>query len=154
MLRRFLLPGLLALTLAASPLATAPARADAQDAALALLGIAAMVAIANELDDDGVKRNDHYRRDYYRRDDRRDDHAKYRYRHGNRFALPARCVVQMESRHGAREVVLSHCLKRTGNKYRALPEYCSAPRASRLLGRKAYRLNCLRREGYHVARGY
>jgi len=145
MIAKTLTAGLLALTLAASPLATAPARADAEDAALALLGIAAMVAIANELDDGTVRRNDHYGRD---------DYPKYRYRHGNRFALPARCVVQMDSRHGARKVVLSHCLKRTGKKFRALPEYCSAPRASRVLGRKAYRLNCLRREGYHVARRY
>lgn len=147
MITKTLTAGLLALTLAASPLAAVPARADAEDAALALLGIAAVVAIANELDNGTVKRNDHYRRDGYRRD----DHAKYRYRHRDRFALPARCVVKTEARHGSQKVVLSHCLKRTGQ-HRALPGQCSARRASRLLGSKAYRLNCLRREGYHVAR--
>jgi hypothetical protein len=136
--------GLLALTLAASPLAAVPARADAEDAALALLGLAAVVAIANELDDGSVKRNDRYRRD---------ERATYRYRHRDRFALAARCVVETEARHGSQKVVLSHCLKRMGQ-HRALPGQCSAPRASRLLGSKAYQLNCLRREGYHVARRY
>ncbi|MGC9369059.1 MAG: hypothetical protein ACP5DX_05915 [Paracoccaceae bacterium] len=126
--------GLLALILAASPMTAAPARADAEDVAITLLGIAALVALANELDDDGRKRKN----------------KRYRHDHSYTESIPGHCVLRLETHRGSRDVVTRQCLKSAGLR-RDLPDYCEAPRASRLLGREAYALDCLRAEGYRVA---
>ncbi|WP_212522971.1 hypothetical protein [Actibacterium sp. MT2.3-13A] len=145
---KFLTAGLVALTLAASPMAATPARADSEDLALALLGLAALAAIANELDDIYVKPK--RGRGHGKHDDRYDRYDRHD-RYGRAPELPARCVLQLDTPRGNREVVMAACLERDGLR-RALPEYCSAPHASRLLGQRAYGLDCLRAEGYRVGR--
>lgn len=140
MTAKTLTAGLFALALAALPLTAAPARADSEDVAATLLGFAALVALADALDDDHAKGG--YSVTY-------DFHARYGYRHSHRFTLPARCVLRLNTYRGTRELVLRHCLNHAG--LRPLPEYCAAPRASRRLGRPVYGLNCLRAEGYRVA---
>lgn len=141
MIAKPLSAGLLALTLAVSPMTAAPARADVEDVAVTLLGLAALVALVNELDDDGRKKKS-------KRDRDRDRH---RYSYSN--TIPGHCVLRLDTHRGTRDVVTSHCLKSAGMR-RDLPDYCEAPRASRLLGRETYGLDCLRAEGYRVADRY
>jgi len=139
MIAKPLTAGLLAFTLAVSPMAAAPARADAEDVAVTLLGLAALVALAKELDDGGRKKKSKRDRD------------RYRYSYSN--TIPGHCVLRLDTHRGTRDVVTSHCVKSAGMR-RDLPDYCEAPRASRLLGRETYGLDCLRAEGYRVADRY
>ena len=145
MIAKPLTAGLLALTLAVSPMAAAPARADAEDVAVTLLGLAALMALANELDDDGRKKKSKRDRDRDR------DRDRHRYSYSN--TIPGHCVLRLDTHRGTRDVVTRHCLNSAGLR-RDLPDYCEAPRASRLLGRETYGLDCLRAEGYRVADRY
>ena len=148
-LRKQMTAGLLALSIAL-PLglaAPAPARAANEGEVIgAVLGIAALIALANELDDDDRKRN---RGPAYSRPRDRDHWDRPSYRHG-RKTLPRECIRRVETRNGPRRFLGKGCARREGY-HRPLPQACKAHRASNRTGRSIYRVGCLRNRGYRFA---
>ncbi|HKK85131.1 MAG TPA: hypothetical protein VJ942_06370 [Roseovarius sp.] len=153
--------------MAVTGLSAAPARADAEDAAKIIAGVAALAilgaAIADAKDDkDHVARN----RGHLRHDNRRHGRAhNWNNRHrGNKHArplpqrvqrklLPGACRIEARARNGQRLRGFGrHCLKRNYGYANSLPRACE----SRVRGRHGklrtvYRGRCLYRHGYREA---
>jgi hypothetical protein len=167
---------IMAASLAVTGLSAAPARADAEDAAKVIAGVAALAilgaAIADAKDDkDRVTRNrGHLRHDNRHRGqgkkwDHRHGRDKWGKRHRNnnharplpqrvkRKLLPGVCRTEVRVRGGHRLRGFGrHCLKRTYGYANSLPRACK----TRVRGRHGklrtiYRGRCLYRHGYREA---
>jgi Ni/Co efflux regulator RcnB len=158
---------IVASAMAVTGLSAAPARADVEDAAKVIVGVAALAilgaAIADAKDDkDRVTRN----RGHLRHDDRhRGNRHKWDNRHrGNKHArplpkrvqrklLPGVCRIDVRARNGQRLSGFGRrCLKRNYGYANSLPRACE----SRVRGRHGhlrtmYRGRCLHRHGYREA---
>ncbi|WP_132541303.1 hypothetical protein [Rhodovulum euryhalinum] len=139
MTRRLIAP-LLAAALALTPMAAAPARADGEDIAKALLGAVVLYGIAEGLDSRDRKDN---RRVEQRHDDRRGWQDAHRGR-----TIPAQCIRTVQSRNGTRQFVPEACLRREG--VRRLPDHCAVSISGPRRERDVYGLRCLQQSGFRV----
>lgn len=132
--------GLTALSLSFSPLAATPALAgDAEDVVQALVGVAALLVIADHLDGDNNKRK------------KNSAHVQKTYKpHHHRAVLPQQCLRVVSVNGHTRHVVVDRCLNRNGY-HRALPGACRMPKVSRHFNSPSYRVGCLSDHGYRVA---
>ncbi len=155
------------IAMAASLTAPATARADGDDIAKAIVGIAAIAIIAKAIDD----RND---RDNFttvgsrrlgsvnqfdgrsvidgrirRLDSRRGPKARRGYK---KQALPRTCLRVVETSRGDRLVYGSRCLNRNFRFAAKLPGNCETAVRTRRGFRTVYGARCLRRDGWKVAR--
>ena len=154
------------LAVAAGLVAPAPARADNDDLAKAILGIAAIAIIANAIDDrndrkasstlragrlGSVDRYDRYRDDdgIYRHGKRRGPKARRGYK---KHALPRSCLREVETRRGDRLFYGSRCLNRNFRFASKLPDHCETLVRTRRGFRSFFAARCLRRDGWRVAR--
>lgn len=156
---------ILAGALAVTGFTAAPARADAEDIAKALAGIAALAIIAKAIDDDKdrkakkkhhVTRQDHVRIDPV--------HPRAQRHHGYDIApkplpqrvarkqLPAQCLVRVDSRDGVRRAFGERCLQRNYRHANRLPHNCAINVRGRNHDRTLYEARCLRSYGYSLAR--
>ena len=158
---------ILAASMAVTGLSAAPARADAEDAAQVIAGVAAIAilgaAIAKSKDDnDHVTRN----RGHIRHDNRhRGRGQQWNNRHrGNKHARPLPNRVQRKLLPGSCQITARagngqhlrgfgrHCLTRNYGYTNSLPRACETRvRARNGAPRTIYRGRCLQQHGYSVA---
>ncbi|SDO07261.1 hypothetical protein SAMN05216196_103263 [Lutimaribacter pacificus] len=147
---------ILAGALAVTGLTAAPARADGNDVAKALAGIAAVAIIAKALDDD---RKDKARRHaparaHSVRPDRHRGHVAPRPlpHRVARKQLPGHCMVRVQTRHGVQNAFGQNCLQRSSRHATRLPRACAMPTRGRGHNRTFYDAGCLRSYGYSMSR--
>lgn len=144
---------------------TTPARADTDDTVRAILGIAALAAIANSVS----KRNNN--------DNTVSNNATYgNANHGDvygslvgpnkapnwsnpnaakRRPLPEKCLRTVRTSNGLRTVYGAHCLSNNYNFADFLPRNCRVNiRVNNNRLRPAYATQCLRRDGWKVQNGH
>ena len=165
---------ILAGALAVTGLTAAPARADAEDVAKALAGIAAVAIIADAVRDNDRDRRRHgivtrshrnhgnaYGNAYRRGHDR--PHVDTRRGHGHiaprplpRRAqvnqLPRRCMVRVTGRNINAQAFAGRCLARNDVNMRRLPDRCEIRMRGQRGGQSYYAAACLRSHGYRAAR--
>lgn len=157
-MKKIILTAVTAAAIAFNPAVTAPAQAaDTKDVLGALLGIAAVAAIANE-----VRKN---------RDDKRTTNRSSQYdpyypggqwdgqrgrHHGHREArvLPGQClrVVDGGRRNDDGIVFPQHCLNQAGVRSRDLPDHCMSRVRSREGRIPVYEARCLADAGWSLPR--
>ena len=142
-----------ALALGGLTLGAAPAAARSNDQTLGwILGLGAAAVLLHELD----KENSKPRvptitqvppRDPWRHDDHRDD-----WRRDSRLEVPNRCLIDVRTGNGHRQVVLGSCAER--EMYRAeLPRACAFDLITNYGRReRVYGRNCLEDRGYRISR--
>lgn len=136
---------------------TAPARADGNDLAKAIAGIAAVAIIAKALDDE--------RKDKARRHAPAKKHSVKPTRHSHGYVaprplpqrvarkqLPGHCMVRVETRRGVQRAFAGQCLQRSYRHADRLPRACAMPTRGRGHNRTFYEAGCLRSYGYSMAR--
>ncbi|QFU09966.1 hypothetical protein PARPLA_00471 [Rhodobacteraceae bacterium THAF1] len=132
----------LGLTLALTPIASAPAQALDRDDAAKILGTLAIVGIATGALNNNGRANVTVQRGQARgfRDHRR-----------TRRALPAQCLRSVDTRRGHIRVFGQRCLQRSGVPTRYLPHACATQVRVGGRHRAAYGARCLRHNGWRVA---
>lgn len=167
---------IIAASLAVTGLSAAPARADAEDAAKVIAGVAALAilgaAIADAKDDNdrvtrnrGHLRNDSRKRGHGKKWDHRRGHDQWDKRHRSnnharplpkrvkRKLLPGACKTEVRVRGGDRLSGFGrHCLQRNYGYANSLPSACKTHvrgRHGKL--RTIYQGRCLYRHGYREA---
>lgn len=151
-MRKGFIATILAIALAVTGASTIQARADADDVAGALLGLAIIAGIAAAIDDDDDKgrvERRYHDSDDYRPYSHRDD---YRDRHYRRHAkvLPVRCQRTFETRRGERIGFARRCLNRHAE-HLELPRHCLREARTDRGWRQFYGKRCLIRDGYRVS---
>lgn len=146
MLRKTLFASALSGALAFAPMTATPAFAapDAEDYAKILLGILAVGAIANALENERERERAVTRRvPLPNEQGHRGGHRRHR-------GLPARCEFEVRTRRGYRDVFGRHCLERAGVRVDRLPEACEFEIRTERGWRTVYGSRCLRDYGYRV----
>lgn len=126
----------------------APARADAEDVAKVILGLAIVAGIASAIDNNNdpapAARHNTYRDQDWSR--------QWNHRGGRRRAIPARCLRPFETRRGTRYGFSERCLDRRA-------EWINPPERCRRRGenRRGHRITfygerCMARLGFRTAR--
>lgn len=152
-MKRTILTAVTAAALALSPMATAPARAaDAHDIIGTILGVAALAAIANELNED--------RSPQYGRSSRRVTYDDGRYgRNGSydrnrRYAqvLPGECLRVLDGGRTDSIVFPERCLNSNGIRTSRLPQRCESTVRTRQGRLDVYHARCLADAGWRLPR--
>ncbi len=153
------------LAIASSLFAPAPASADGDDVAKAIVGIAAIAIIARAIDrrkdrDDLTTVGSRRLGSVDRYDGRRGidgRNRRYDNRHGpkarrgyKKHALPRRCLRVVETSRGDRQVYGARCVNRNFRFASKLPERCETVVRTRRGFRTVYGARCLRRDGWKV----
>jgi hypothetical protein len=142
MIRKFATATVLSAALALAPTAPAVASPDGEDYARVLLGLLAIGAIANALE------NERDREAAARR--RHDPVPQPGWHDGRRRELPARCEFEVRTRHGWTEVFGKRCLEEQGVRVSRLPEACAFDVRTDYGRRSVYGAECLEDYGYRV----
>ena len=146
----------------------APVRAQDNDAAKVLAGLAALAVIGIAID----RRNDRREEEEARQASRvytpapvvrRDDYRHHDNRYGQkkskgkkrsvRYALPSRCLRTFETRRGVRDLYGAGCLRRNNDRLASLPERCERRAFTNRGTRLAYSPRCLSDAGFFRVRG-
>lgn len=154
-----LFTALIAGSIAIAGMTATPARADSEDVAKVIVGIAALSIIAKALDNDDrgyVHRTRPYPdQDYY---DRKHD-KRYKPRpvhkhpgkvHKARKNLPANCVRRHETHRGRLVFLGRQCLKNNYRHFSSLPNSCKVQSNTYKGMRYGYQISCLRHKGYRL----
>jgi len=137
-----LIAGMLALSLAFTGFASAPARAN--DTARLLAGLATLFIITKVIEDN--HRHHHYARTYAPA-----PRHHFRLRTARRSrALPARCLARTWTRNGWVKYYRRGCLRRFGAR-RWYPEACRTSVWTPRGWRTGYKAYCLERRGFRAA---
>ena len=146
-------------TIAAAALAvtgfSAPARADANDAAKIIAGIAALALIAKAIDD----RNDRKaaRQQHYTHRPQPQHHHQPGLKprplphQAARPGLPDHCLFTANTAHGPARVFGARCLQRNYVQANTLPQACAQQAWTDRGQRWVYNAACLRNQGYRLA---
>ena len=130
----------------------APAKAlDGEEVVGVIIGLAALAALSNELNDDKDKAVHQHR---YK------PHGQYRDRqfHGQRTfhrrarVLPDACVRRVETPRGYRNILAARCLERNGIRTARLPDRCERQFYGNRGARYGYGVRCLRNAGFDIGR--
>lgn len=155
-----------AIAIAAVAATTAPARADTQDVAKVLAGLAALAIIGAAINDHNanapqvVTRNPYPKGGYYPRGNYYPQHT-YRPQPVQprpvppavtRYDLPAQCLSNFNLRRGNVQLYRENCLQNNYRHVNALPNACRIDVRTANDVRRAYDPNCLRSRGYRNAR--
>ena len=152
-MRTALISAATAAAIALSPMASAPARAaDADDILGALLGLAVLGVIVNEVNDRNDDRVTTTRRtstvNYGKH------HRGNKYGHNNRRSrvLPSQCLRVFEGRRNDRLVFPERCLNRQGISDAALPNRCERRINARRGPITVYGARCMADAGWRLPR--
>lgn len=149
-MHRHFIAAVATLTVFITSFAAAPARAESDDLAKALAGIAALAIIGKYIHDKNDR--DHFT---HNRQVRRPHVIKPKPlpHRVSRKALPERCIRHIQTRNGnTRRVFGARCLN---NHYRfanQLPRNCARQIETHRGWRSVYGARCLRNNGYQIAR--
>ena len=149
-MHRYFIAAIVTLTVIITGAFAAPARANSDDLAKALAGIAALAIIGKVIHDrnkeDRVTRNfNTYQPQVIR--------PKPLPNRVVRKTLPAQCIRQVDTRHGkTRRVLGARCLERNYRFANRLPRSCARQIETQRGWRWAYGARCLRNNGYQIAR--
>lgn len=154
-MHRFFIAAVSAAALVITGLSAVPARADGNDVARALAGIAALALIAKAIDD---------------RNDRKAARQQHQYRHqplpphhqprlqprplppqAARPGLPEHCLQVADTVNGPIRVFSARCLQRNYSQADRLPRSCAQEVWTDRGYRWAYGAACLRQQGYRLA---
>jgi len=149
---------LIAGSIAIAGMTATPARAESEDVAKVIAGIAALAIIAKALDDDhrgNVHRTrpypdrDHYDRKHH---ERYKPHPVRKHRpHHARKILPSKCVRRHETHRGRVVFLGRHCLKNNYRHFSRLPNACRVKTHTYKGMRYGFQISCLRNRGYRMA---
>ncbi|TNF64746.1 MAG: hypothetical protein EP307_01840 [Rhodobacteraceae bacterium] len=156
-MHRKFIAAVIAATIAITGFAAAPARADGDDVARALAGIAALALIARAID----KRNDERavaRQQHHFQPHKPQYHAPAPIKprplppQVSRKLLPEQCLRTFDGPHGQTHAFGARCLSRNYTFAESLPRQCAEQVWTRQGTGWAYNARCLRRQGYQTAR--
>lgn len=157
---------LVALSVAVSTVATAPAHANSEDVAKVIGGLTALFVIGKAIEsaNDSGKANGHVQRKSsaapayptVKKTHPHKSHITRSPRHpkvSKSFTIPRTCVTKArDSKHRSKTVALENCVMKHRRSARALPNACEV-RVHTSRGRThAYELGCLTNFGYRVSR--
>ena len=155
-MRQALLAAAGALALALGPMTAAPSQAaDTKDILGALLGIAAVAAIANEVrkENEAARRETvQSNRQVWRNDDWRRSEQRHERRNRHARVLPGQCLRVADTRHGDGIVFPERCLNRAGIGAGQLPRRCETRLRTRNGPLDVYRARCLADAGWSLPR--
>lgn len=149
-MHRYFIAAVVSLTVIITGSFAAPARADGDDLARALAGIAALAIIGKAIHD--RNKRDHVTHNYNTYQPRviRPKPLPNRVARKN---LPAQCIRHIETRNGnTRRVLGARCLDRNYRFSNQLPRNCARQVETRRGWRWVYGARCLRNNGYQIAR--
>ncbi|MEM9343339.1 MAG: hypothetical protein AAGA87_09850 [Pseudomonadota bacterium] len=139
-MKKLIATTMIAGALALNPMASAPAQAgDAKDVLGVIVGLAALAAIANEID------NNRDNRARSRVVIRNNNHTRHRSR-----VLPSQCLRTLETDRGFRNVLRARCLERNGVRTARLPDRCERTVQTRRGFGTAFAARCLQRQGFAI----
>ena len=131
---------LIAGAIALNPMASAPAHAgDAKDALGVIIGLAALAAIANEIDNNRTTRHSGATRN-----------AIIIRNHNRARVLPAQCVRRFDTNQGPRNILRARCLERNGIRTARLPDRCERTIQTRRGFGTGFAARCLQRQGFAI----
>ncbi|NSX53376.1 hypothetical protein [Parasulfitobacter algicola] len=142
----------LALIIAVTGVATAPAQADENDIAKIVAGIATIAilgSVINNGDDNGGSKV-YYRYRGYDRDDDDRDYRRPNRRHSKN--LPAKCFRAYQTRDGVRRGFGKRCMEKNYRHVDRLPRFCLTRVRTPDGKRNFFKARCLRKEGYNLGR--
>lgn len=149
-MHRYFIAAVVTCTVVITGAFAAPARADSNDLAKALAGIAALAIIGKAISD--RKDNNHVTHNY---NTHRPQVIQPRPlpNRVSRRSLPAHCIRHVETRHGhTRRVFGARCLDRNYRFAHQLPRNCARQIETHRGWRWVYGARCLRKNGYQIAR--
>lgn len=138
----------------------APARADGDDLAKILAGIAVIAIIGKAIDDRNDRKHGHVSRNskghgqVYAPAPRRHPQAKPRSvpQRFARYDLPGQCLVTLNTgRNGQMRMFGKRCLRSNYQHFHALPQVCAQEIWTERGVRRGYSPRCLRQNGYRIA---
>ena len=142
-MKKLIATTLIAGAMALNPMASAPAQAgDTKDAIGIILGLAALAAIANEIDDNRASRHNRASRNSVII---RNNNQRHRAR-----VLPAQCLRTLETDRGLRNVLRARCLERNGVRTARLPDRCERTIQTRRGFGTGFAARCLQRQGFAI----
>ena len=143
-------------TVAITGFTAAPARADSDDLAKALAGIAALAIVGKIIHDRNEDKRAVTRHNVYKPPHhvQRPHPVKPRPLppQVSRRLLPEQCLRRAEGRHGITRVFGARCLERNYRHVASLPNHCSEQVWTKRGWRWGYNAHCLRQNGYRVNR--
>ena len=165
-MRRVILTAITATAIALSPAATAPAKAaDAHDILGAVLGLAAIAAIASNARASGSTTtraqpthrtyhgNNNRRQPYfYGSNSRRQPYFPTRTQRPKANVLPGQCLRVLDGRKNDGIVFTEPCLRRNGISQKRLPSRCESRLRTREGRLDVYRARCLADAGWTLPR--
>lgn len=127
----------------------APARADADDVAKALAGIAAIAIIGKAISDNNKRKQDHVTRNSHHHNPApRPVPQRF-----SRYDLPGHCLVDLNlGRQGAVRMFSKRCLQQNYRFSHDLPNVCEQRFWTDRGTRRGYSPRCLRESGYRISR--
>ncbi|WP_460273076.1 hypothetical protein [Celeribacter sp. ULVN23_4] len=143
--------GLLALSIATAGFAAAPAKADNNDAALALGGLVTLFVLGKALEDQNKDKNrvvvhdQRYQQQSWQNRDRDRDRSRER-------NIPNQCVFSAKTGGKQRLVAMENCIERNNRAQVRLPRACETRVKTRQGKKDAYDVSCLTNFGYRVER--
>jgi len=159
-MHRYFIAGITAVTLLVTAFNAAPARAQDQDLARLLAGIAALAIVGKAIHDRNERRE--VRKDYFHRDTIvHRDHVQRQNvitlrplpQAVARKVLPRQCLRQVQTRNGdIRRAFGARCLERNYQHSNLLPRNCARQFETQRGTRWMYRAGCLRNNGFQIAR--
>lgn len=155
---------LIAGSIAIAGMTASPARADSEDVAKVIVGIAALSIIAKALEEDGNVAVHHDRSSHWHRHPNGVRH-NHPHQHGHhrtyghtdksyygRKDLPAECVRRHETHRGRVVFLGRQCLKNNFRYFNSLPNRCRVQTQTYKGMRYGYQISCLRDKGYRLVR--
>ncbi|TNJ46295.1 hypothetical protein [Phaeobacter sp. B1627] len=137
---------ILAAAMSVTGFAAGPARADSEDIAKFIAGVAVLGIIGAAIND----HKDNRRRPPHVDPTPRPKPLPPRVR---RYDLPSQCLTSLRVRGQTHRIVGLGCLHRSYDYTRDLPNSCYTELGNREQRRRGYRPNCLRQHGYRLVRG-
>ncbi|MEM9551936.1 MAG: hypothetical protein AAGA05_12220 [Pseudomonadota bacterium] len=133
---------------------TAPARAQGEDVAKIIAGLAALALIARAVekanDDDDDRSDRHVTHNHYNYKRRSTPNPRPLPKAVSNRVLPAECLRRVDNRSGRYRILGRECISnRWGNPDR-LPSACAARISTSDGLRRGYRPQCLRNHGYRI----
>ena len=163
---KFLTAPVLAASIALTGFSTAPARANNDDVAGFVAGLAALAIIGIAINESQSNQKEKARKKSKKKKAERHRHqiekqqalarkkanARLHAKKAHRKILPAQCLRVLETRNGTRRGFGARCLNRFGKSTAALPQYCKSTIRSRGQVRTLYMARCLKNAGFRMSR--
>jgi hypothetical protein len=155
---KFLTAPVLAASIALTGFSTAPARANNDDVAGFVAGLAALAIIGIAINESQSNQKEKARKKSKKKRQNaiairsKKANARLHAKKAHRKIVPAQCLRVLETRNGTRRGFGARCLNRFGKSTAALPQYCKSTIRSRGQVRTLYMARCLKNAGFRMSR--